>query len=167
MNGIKSGNKWNMNSNIFRIIVLFIVLLSLPLSMLDKKTIRLETLAASNIKIYFSKNIEIENFKTYKNGIGCYAVLTEKEANKFLPHDCYDGISFESALSYENVLKKLNAKIVSTQKIDINNEKKTIIYAFSNNFSKFLIINSKKVNIQIAVDNEKTTVGLPLLLGSY
>ena len=62
-----------MNSNIFRIIVFFVVLFTLPLLTLSNKEIDFKNLEAENIKIFFSENIEIENFKTYKNGVGCYA----------------------------------------------------------------------------------------------
>lgn len=156
-----------MNSNIFRIIVFFVVLLTLPLLTLSNKEIDFKNLEAENIKIFFSENIEIENFKTYKNGVGCYAVVNQNQANKFLSADCLSGLSFESKQSYKNILKNLNAKIVSVQNIKINEENKTIIYAFSNNFHKFMIVNGQKVNVQIAVGNEKAVVGLPLLLGSY
>ena len=156
-----------MNSNIFRIIVFFVVLLTLPLLTLSNKEIDFKNLEAENIKIFFSENIEVENFKTYKNGVGCYAVVNQNQVNKFLSADCLSGLSFESKQSYKNILKNLNAKIVSVQNIEINEENKTIVYAFSNNFHKFMIVNGQKVNVQIAVGNEKAVVGLPLLLGSY
>ena len=151
----------------FRFIAFFVLLLSLPLTLIEGRCIDFEKLSAENIKIYFSEDIEMENLQTFKNGVGCYIVVNRNLANKFIEEECLDGITFESKLSAEDILKNLNAKIVSVQDIQINKENKTIFYAFSDYFSKFLIINGKKVNLQIVCENENCLVGHPLLMGSY
>lgn len=157
-----------MNSNVLRFIaLLFSTLLISLTSLCYSNNIDLSKLEASNIKIYYSYNIDFENEKTYKNGIGVYIAPTKDNALKYLAETNFDGFEFTTNLKFENILEILNAKIVKKQKIMINNQEKTIIYACTNKFNKFVNIDGKKVNIQILVSSFENKVGLPLLLGSY
>lgn len=157
-----------MNSNVLRFIaLLFSTLLISLTSLCYSNDINLSKLEANNIKIYYSSNIDFENEKTYKNGIGIYIAPTKDNAIKYIAETNFDGFEFTTNLKFENILKILNAKIVKKQKIMINNQEKTIIYACTNKFNKFVNIDSKKVNVQILVSSFENKVGLPLLLGSY
>ena len=158
----------NMNSNVLRFIaLLFSTLLISLTSLCYSNDINLSKLEANNIKIYYSSNIDFKNEKTYKNGIGVYIAPTKDNAIKYLAETNFDGFEFTTNLKFENILEILNAKIVKKQKIMINNQEKTIIYACTNKFNKFVNIDSKKVNVQILVSSFENKVGLPLLLGSY
>lgn len=157
-----------MNSNVLRFIaLLFSTLLISLTSLCYSNNIDLSKLEANNIKIYYSYNIDFENEKTYKNGIGVYIAPTKDNAIKYLAETNFDGFEFTTNLNPLNILELLNAKIVKKQKIMINNQEKTIIYACTNKFNKFVNIDGKKVNVQILVSSFENKVGLPLLLGSY
>lgn len=157
-----------MNSNVLRFIaLLFSTLLISLTSLCYSNDINLSKLEANNIKIYYSSNIDFENEKTYKNGIGIYIAPTKDNAVKYLAETNFDGFEFATNLNPLNILEILNAKIVKKQKIMINNQEKTIIYACTNKFNKFVNIDGKKVNVQILVSSFENKVGLPLLLGSY
>lgn len=157
-----------MNSNVLRFIaLLFSTLLISLTSLCYSNNIDLSKLEASNIKIYYSSNIDFENEKTYKNGIGIYIAPTKDNAIKYLAETNFDGFEFATNLNPLNILEILNAKIVKKQKIMINNQEKTIIYACTNKFNKFVNIDGKKVNVQILISSFENKVGLPLLLGSY
>lgn len=157
-----------MNSNVLRFIaLLFSTLLISLTSLCYSNDINLSKLEASNIKIYYSYNIDFENEKTYKNGIGMYIAPTKDNAIKYIAETNFDGFEFTTNLNPLNILEILNAKIVKKQKIMINNQEKTIIYACTNKFNKFVNIDGKKVNVQILVSSFENKVGLPLLLGSY
>lgn len=157
-----------MNSNVLRFIaLLFSTLLISLTSLCYSNDINLSKLEANNIKIYYSSNMDFENEKTYKNGIGIYIVPTKDNAVKYLAETNFDGFEFATNLNPLNILEILNAKIVKKQKIMINNQEKTIIYACTNKFNKFVNIDGKKVNVQILVSSFENKVGLPLLLGSY
>lgn len=157
-----------MNSNVLRFIAfLFSTLLISLTSLCYSNDINLSKLEANNIKIYYSCNIDFENEKTYKNGIGVYIAPTKDNAIKYIKETNFDGFEFTTNLNPLNILEILNAKIVKKQKIIINNQEKTIIYACTNKFNKFVNIDDKKVNVQILVSSFENKVGLPLLLGSY
>ena len=67
----------------------------------------------------------------------------------------------EEALS--KLMKKLKMKTVMTQELgDIK-----IIYGYSNRLKNSVILDGKKVNVEIAVRGGKITAGTPLILGSY
>ena len=66
-------------------------------------------------------------------------------------------------LEISTAIKSLKAKVVKTEYL--NNQ--TIIYAFTPLIKTNIILNNKKVNIQIAIKNNISTIGWPLILGSF
>lgn len=157
-----------MNSNALRFIAFFFVILLITISTVNiKNNIDLKELNATNIKIYYNKQIEFENERTYQNGVGLYITPTIETANNLLLENNFDGIEFTTSSTLKEILQILNANIVKTQTIMIDNTEKTIIYACTNKFNKFVTIENKKVNIQILLSSSGNKVGLPLLLGSY
>ena len=157
-----------MNSNAFRFIAFFFVILLITISTVNiKNNIDLKELNATNIKIYYNKQIEFENERTYQNGVGLYITPTIETANNLLLENNFDGIEFTTSSTLKEILQILNANIVKTQTIMIENTEKTIIYACTSKFNKFVTIENKKVNIQILLSSSGNKVGLPLLLGSY
>lgn len=157
-----------MNSNALRFIAFFFVILLITISTVNiKNNIDLKELNATNIKFYYNKQIEFENERTYQNGVGLYITPTIETANNLLLENNFDGIEFTTSSTLKEILQILNANIVKTQTIMIDNTEKTIIYACTNKFNKFVTIENKKVNIQILLSSSGNKVGLPLLLGSY
>ena len=61
-------------------------------------------------------------------------------------------------------IKLLNARVVKTEYLE---DGTTVIYAFTNLIDKKVQVEGKHVNIQIAVHDEQTIVGWPLILGSF
>jgi len=66
-------------------------------------------------------------------------------------------------LEINTALKTLKAKVVKTE--HLNNI--TIIYAYTPLINTSLIEKNKQINLQIAINNEYTTIGWPLILGSF
>lgn len=63
----------------------------------------------------------------------------------------------------DDYLKKLNAKEVYREKV----QNVLIVYGYSDSIKRFVVVNDNKVNVEIAFDNKKVTVGSPIILGSY
>lgn len=156
-----------MNSNTFRFIVLFFILLVIFLCPTTNNNLDFYNLKTTNLKIYYYNNVQFENEQTFKNGIGCYIMPNIDIVGKYISNTNFDGIEFRSNISENEILKNLNAKIIKKQSILLNNEEKIIIYAYTNKFNKFVMLENQKVNVQILVSNSENTVGLPLILGSY
>lgn len=156
-----------MNSNTFRFIVLFFVLLLILICPIANNNLDFNNLKATNLKIYYLNNIQFENEKIFKNGIGCYIMPNIDIVEQYISNTNFDGIEFQTSISESNILQNLNAKIIKKQSISLNNEEKLIIYAYTNKFNKFVMLENQKVNVQIVVSNSENTVGLPLILGSY
>ena len=76
-----------------------------------------------------------------------------------------DGISFQTTLSPNEIIKKLNAQIYKKQ--ILKNEKIEIYYCFVENINNFIVENGKKINLQISYDGSTSTVGFPLILTGY
>lgn len=62
-----------------------------------------------------------------------------------------------------NIISGLNCTNISTENID----NIFILYAYSPQVENYVYINSKKVNIQLAVNNGVVTIGSPVIIGSY
>lgn len=61
-------------------------------------------------------------------------------------------------------LETLNAKVVKTEYLD---DGTTVIYAYSQLIDETVKAYGHNVNLQIAIKDEKTIIGWPLILGSY
>ena len=67
-------------------------------------------------------------------------------------------------IELSSAIKTLKAKVIKTEYLENGT---TVIYAFSPLIYKSVTINNQKVNLQIATNNNKTTIGWPLILGSF
>jgi hypothetical protein len=63
----------------------------------------------------------------------------------------------------DEVLEKLRCNIIKKEEVDGI----TIVYAYSPYLLKSVFIHSRSVNIMIALTEEKTVVGSPLIKGSF
>lgn len=118
---------------------------------------------------FSSEKFENEKTTTVANGNGFLISCATQDASEvFLQLEkskiagecfCFYEINFD----FKKLLKKLNAKIVKTE----ITQNIYIIYAYSNKFLNFVFVEGKKVNLQIANNNNFVTVGTPLVLGSF
>jgi hypothetical protein len=74
-----------------------------------------------------------------------------------------ESIVLDGSISVRAVLQKLNYNIVSRSYIGAGET----VYAFSGRGKDFIRNGTKKINLQIAFNGEKITVGWPVILGSY
>ena len=61
-------------------------------------------------------------------------------------------------------IETLKARVVKTEYLE---DGATVIYAFSNLIDEKVDVFGKKVNLQIAIRENRTTIGWPLILGSF
>ena len=120
---------------------------------------------------------ERENFSLLDYFSGEYTVYTsnKNEENAVDLGFCYIGDKKMSnsilgeSIEVENIepleaLKSLNAKIVKTEVLENGT---TIIYAYSGLINKNVLVFNKKVNLQIAIRDDITIIGWPLIMGSF
>lgn len=93
--------------------------------------------------------------------------ISENDVIVFENNNTKDGVSFETSLKPFEIINKLNAKIHSEQKLNNNKNDLLIYYCYIENLNNYVIVDNKKVNMQIAYDGKKTTVGIPLILTGY
>ena len=75
-----------------------------------------------------------------------------------------DGISFYiKNTDVEKIIKSLNMLVFSEEKMG----NKRIIYGYTPKYCESKIINNKKINVQMVVDQNKSIVGFPLILGGF
>ena len=118
---------------------------------------------------YATQNIQTQNTQTIQNGNG-YIISTNATnapniLNK-LDKNHIDGESFciyGTSTDALQILHSLGAVIIKEESFDDFK----IIYAHSPKIHNYVLIGNKKINIQIALKNNKITVGTPLILGSY
>ncbi len=72
---------------------------------------------------------------------------------------------FETQLTPNEIIKKLNAKIHSKQILE--NEGLELYYCFVENINSFILSKGQKVNLQIAFNGEKSVVGFPIIQTGY
>ncbi len=153
-----------MKTNVVRFIFLFVGVFLISLIFIFPKNYnKLEKLCPENFEVYFSSNFEDESFETKQNGIGTKVACSFSSFLEISKKHNYSGITFETKSGSDEILQNLNAKIISLQTL----ENKRIIYAYSPNFDKHIMLNNQKCNIEIVFENNKNLVGIPLLLGSY
>ncbi len=76
----------------------------------------------------------------------------------------YERIDLAGDYAYaERIIKRARASVIKEESLD----GVTVIYAYSPTISNFTVVSGKKVNLMIAVSDEKIAVGSPLLKGSY
>ncbi len=71
--------------------------------------------------------------------------------------------SFDGKFNYKPILEKLSASFVMEENLG---EIKSFYY-YSDSISNFEIIKGKRVNLQIALSNEKIVIGSPIIYGGY
>ena len=88
-------------------------------------------------------------------------MITYKFNNNFIYGESF---SFNGSKNDINIIiKKLKIEILSKQDLD----NIIVIEGYSPLINKSIYINNENINIQIAFNNNKITVGYPLILGSF
>lgn len=111
----------------------------------------------------------LENVELINNGNSTIVNCSVGNAGKLRGYfNRIDGESVSynvSNTSYalQSILSDLKAVTLSTQSLGELN----IIYAYSEYFDNCVTIDGMRINVQIAVNKLKVTVGTPLILGSY
>lgn len=67
-------------------------------------------------------------------------------------------------LEVSTAIDVLKARVVKTEYLE---DGTTIIYAYTNLISQYVKLQNQKINLQLAIKNEKTIIGWPLILGSF
>ena len=157
-----------MKANSIRFIFVSIIIVLLSFVFIySNNCFNLNNLNYYNLKVFFDYNFQNNNLIVKKNGIGTYVCCDANEFENIKKDYAYSGLSFNSKEPIDVILKKLNAQIVKIQHLTLNNEQKTIFYAYTNLYDKFIVSENKKINVQIIDEKYCCTIGMPVLLGSY
>lgn len=126
--------------------------------------------------IMFS-GIKKESFTLKDFFVGDYTVYTNEKINSSslnlgfcfsTPNVTLNKKNGESMIIYNlevaTAIKKLKAKIIKTEYLENG---LTCIYAYTKLIGKTVIVDERLVNLQIAIKDNKTTIGWPLIFGSY
>lgn len=119
--------------------------------------------AGGEVSFYLENYQEIEGCETIKNGAGC-VIKTDVENAKKINKKINNCSGFSIEFYSENISDFLNEiNIIKIEKIsDL-----TIYYGYFNGLINSINIENKKINIQIAINNEKIVIGSPIILGDY
>ena len=67
-------------------------------------------------------------------------------------------------LEVESAINSLKARVVKTEYLD---DGTTVIYAYSSLIDEKVEVSEGYVNLQLAIKNDRTVIGWPLILGSF
>ena len=126
--------------------------------------------------LFYSANIK-PKFSLLNYFSGNYACYTEQKLssdstnlgfcylNKTTPKNNLLGESIViENLEIGAALSTLNASVTKTEYLS---DGTTVIYAYSNLIPTSINLNNEKINLQIATKNDISTIGWPLILGSF
>lgn len=125
-----------------------------------------QKLGIENLTLYSGEK-EINGEGGELNGIGYTYSCSVNEYSNLTKRVQIDGVSFETTLHPNEIIKIIGAKIVEKQRIVQNESDYEIFYCYVENVNNYVMSNNKRVNLQIAFNGERTIVGIPLILGSY
>ncbi|MEG1509395.1 MAG: YwmB family TATA-box binding protein [Clostridia bacterium] len=118
------------------------------------------------VLVYTKKPIK-NNFATSKDIGGlCILEVENCEVKNILKKEAVLGISFSfdgNDCTYKDVINRMCKEV----KFEQNFQGISTVYGYTPNWEQTVNIDNEEVNIQIAFNNGKITVGCPLILGSY
>lgn len=154
---------------IFSMYIIFLLLLSCLLILPNKSPIFAFTVYGNAEYFFYTKKLTqtISNVKITQNGTMNIISCKSSEAQSVKPQIANlegESITFlgtkNDALNY---LNRYNHKVVFSEVL----ENIVIIYAYCPQIENFVFVNNEKVNIQLAYNSGKITVGTPMILGSF
>ena len=113
----------------------------------------------------FVSSDQFEGFETIKNG-NDYIIKVYDDIKEFYlkNEEFIKGFNlYFQSLDNKDFAKKLNAQIYQTHDV----EGMIMYYGYTNMYKNFEMVGGKKVNIQIAVKEDETIVGFPLILTGF
>ncbi len=148
------------------ILIIIIVVIAIPPKHTEFKDLIKEFNFKNVVSTYYSKNkLELNDAKIIKNG-NSYLIETKLNAKQNINEQDIDGQSlcFDASLSDYNMLVKkiINKKIFEEDVGEIKT-----CYGYNKKLTKSVNIDNNIVNIQIAYNNGKITIGNPVILGSF
>lgn len=153
----------------FSIYIMFLLLLSCLLILPNKTPVFAVSVDKNAEYCFYTKNLSqsIENAKITQNGtmsiISCNARDVEKIKPQLVDIEgesiCFLGTKNDAL----NFLGQYNHKVVFSEIVDDI----VVIYAYSPQIDNYVFVNNEKVNLQLAFNNGKITVGTPMILGSF
>jgi len=128
---------------------------------------RLEILGNGELRIHSRQQVTSPLvYRTYQHALGFTYVTSSQNAvalrQKF---HTIDGESFtpHRQMSKREILSILGHQVVETQ----TNQIMQVTYAFCARGRDFIMSGNRRVNLQIAQQNNRVTVGWPVILGSF
>ena len=112
---------------------------------------------------------DFENIESVENGnTEIFECDIEKAKNlKFSDDDCLgETISFYGSFEeFESVVAGLDLENMKEESFD----NMVCVYGYTNNFKgkRFVSLDGKKINVQIAINGQKIFIGTPVIVGSY
>lgn len=103
-----------------------------------------------------------EPYETYTQNNSSMAKIIPTEKLKYTFLKTGESIIIENQ-DLEQIFKNLEAETVFTETTSDG----VSLYAYSKNIKNQIIINNKKVNLQIFVSKTKTVIGTPIIFGSF
>jgi hypothetical protein len=124
-------------------------------------------LGAGNYSFYSTETVQSKYFTNVIDlGFSYIYECESTNANRVRPlFKNLDGesIRLNAEESIDAILKKLDAIVVSQSTIgDLKN-----IYGYTARNAQYITEKHRKINLQIAVNNNAVTIGFPVILGSY
>lgn len=93
-----------------------------------------------------------------------FVYMSKEEALEAVSNTNFDAIQFYlEDITLEDIINDMKAEKVSTQEV----ENVEIIYCYTPLFADSIIMNGKKVNMQIVIKDKEIIAGFPLILTGY
>lgn len=158
-----------------KLLMLFIVFILLSNTFSGKicfQNLEIDENATYSFYLLNSVNLNISNVNVIENGNSLIIKTTFKNAKnirKNLNNILGESVSFKGdKLKFTLIMEKLNLKYSFTENID--NNKIICCFGYSNLNelkNREIQVDEKKVNVQIAFNNNTITIGHPIILGDY
>jgi|GEM_PF-4709965 len=164
------GNNHIVKSPFFMFCILCVVAISVVVLPTNSKIVFEDIYYSKNITycFYTNENYAKNGVQVTDNGISKMIFCDYKDANKI--KNSLNSIYGES-ICIKNVDKKdisnIYKKIKNTKVLQENFENMQVFYCYDTKLSKFVIVDGKKINTQIAVCSDSITIGYPIILGEY
>ena len=149
-------------------LIVVIVVIAIPSKQTGLEDL-IDKLNLNNVKnIYYTTySAEIENATLTQCGSAVF-VESDVEHCKQVKSELHSingqSLSFEGDSElYNQLIAYLFHNVVLTE--NVSNVK--CCYGYNNKLNNFITIDGKTINIQIALNNNKITIGTPVILGSY
>lgn len=164
------------NYFMFKIFIFMLLLLVLLMGVFNNSTYSFYNIfnnneVASFCYIYddstqtnINNSLNSKNVKCIKNGSKWLVSFKNKSDVQNINKPQYMQVMGNfTAKTLKNAIKKINAKFVMEQGYNASK----ILFFYTPIWQEFRVLNNKKVNLQIVISNTITTIGYPMIYGSF